>query len=377
MRVSHPKKGQAVLTTLIVLFSLAFLVALRSATLVSGEFGRSSVLQTSQESFFSAESALEDVLYRSSRGFPVGTSETVVVHGESVPITVSASGGAVTVSATGTKPNSARAVSLTASQGQNAGFFYGIHAGSAGFSMASNSEVRGDVFSNASVAGGSNSRIVGNANAVGIVSSPRPTVTGTRANNVSAVPLPMIDIAYWKAQANANNDPHVGNLEYSGNSPVFLGPKKIEGNFVMESNSSVTLRGPVHVTGNFTLDSNSDVYLDESFGSQGTVFIVDGTITIRSNGDIHGTSASPKGYIVLASLASGAAVELNSNTTAAVLYAPNGSAHIDSNASAVSVAAEGISMDSNSSINYDPALSGAQFSGGASSGWTFTGWGER
>jgi hypothetical protein len=244
--------------------------------------------------------------------------------------------------------------------------------------MGSNSRIIGNIYSNGNITGDSNSEIQGDASAVGTISSPRPTVTGVRAEGVAPQDMPQVDIAYWKAQANINNNPFVGNLVYDHGSST-LGPRKIEGDLTLDSNASLTLTGPVHVTGNFRMDSNSDLFLSESFSASTTVIVVGGSITFSSNSEVHSTTATPKGYILLLSeSASGTAIDLNSNNPInGAVYAPNGTVRIGSNTGVTSIAGRRIRLDSNATITYNFGLRRADFTGGPSSGGQITSWQEQ
>jgi len=59
------------------------------------------------------------------------------------------------------------------------------------------------------------------------------------------------------------------------------------------------MNGPIHVTGNFEIKNSAKLKLDEGFGSNGSVFIVDGKVDVNNNGQFEPTSANPKGYILV------------------------------------------------------------------------------
>src|SRR3989344_261019 len=253
---------------------------------------------------------------------------------------------------------------------QTIAFNYAAQTDLGGVEMYSNAVVNGNVYTNGNITGFSNSRINGEAWAAGTISSPDPTITVPPPHpNQATKDLPTFVAQYWKDAANINNDPYIGTLEYNSGSHN-LGPRKIEGNLTLNSNSWVTLQGPVHVTGNFAMNSNTRLYLDESFGTTGTVVIVDGTIQLNSNAEVFSTSATPKGYIILASTStSSTAIELNSNAKAGVLYALSGTLQINSNGTIVAMAANKLVLNSNATLTYDEGLASAQFSGGPGGSW--------
>jgi hypothetical protein len=253
-------------------------------------------------------------------------------------------------------------------------FNYAVQVGDGGLTMYSNAKVHGNTYSNGDIQGYGNSRIFNDAYAVGTISSPDPQIDGSTNPGADPMPMPEFDPDFWKEKANDNNDPHVGDYILNSGSHT-LGPKKIEGDFTMNSNSSLTLEGPIHVTGDFTMNSNNDIYLDESFGSAGTVIIVDGVITLNSNANIHTTTADPKGFILLASLdTTDSAIVLNSNATGGVYYAVNGGAQLYSNAEIVAITAQQLTLNANAELFYDSGLASSIFSGGPGGFWTIHEW---
>lgn len=377
MKYLSQERGQAAITTLIVLFGIVFLITANSASIVTNETKREGTFTNSQQSYFNAESAVEDVLYRVKKGYSVNSTESVIVGSSTVPVSITSTGGVETVAATGSIQNAERGVSATVFKGEGVDFFYGIQAGTTGITMNSNSTVTGNVFSNGSITGGSNASITGSALAVGSISTPNPSVTGTKTTAVTAAPFPNFDDVYWKAQANINSNPLVGDLNYNSNAVGSVGPRKIQGNVNIGSNAQVTLTGPLYITGNLNINSNGDLLIDNSFGTEGTVVVVDGTINIDSNAEVHTTNTTPKGYILLVSLSSGTAANLNSNASAgALVLAPNGTVNVNSNAHAVAITAKGVTLNSNATITYDSGLSDANFSTGPSGGWQIQSWGE-
>jgi len=269
---------------------------------------------------------------------------------------------------------SVRTQVTTTSSPTSIAFHYAVQIGDMGLTMYSNAQIKGNVYSNGNVTGYSNSKITGDTYAVGTISSPAPQISGTKNPGAPTQPLPSLDFNFWKTGANINNDQINGNYELNGNCPAqipTLGPRKITGYFKMNSNTCLKITGPLYVQGNFEMNSNSKLYLDESFGSSGTVIVIDGTIKLNSNSYIYSTSASPKGYIILATENSGTpAVELNSNSSNSIIYAPNGEVQINSNGKVVEVAAKKLTLNSNATLDYDQGLASATFTSGP--GGTFS-----
>ena len=248
-------------------------------------------------------------------------------------------------------------------------FHYAAQIGEGGVEMQSNAEIFGNVYSNGDITGAANTIIDGDAKAVGTISTPYPQVTGTKETGVAVQPLPDIKVQSWKDKANQNNNPIIGDLTISNSQD--LGPRKIEGNLTISGNNTkLTVKGPIHVTGNFIMNSNTELALDPSFGSSGTVIVVDGTITINSNVKIWPTTASPKGYILLVSTAdSSSAIDLNSDISGGLFYSNPGTTVLEANVDVVAITAYKLLLKSNATLKYDLGLASAKFTSGTGGGW--------
>jgi hypothetical protein len=371
----------ALLLTTVALF-VATALSLTSVFLFLNRANAAKNIAFSYESIYAAEAGVEDILlryYDTTKKLPSSYPAALLVGTASASTTLREDFlGNVILTSEGDRLSRVRALRIYASPIGPGAFHYAVQIGDLGLEMGSNSKVIGNVYSNGNITGDSNSEIRGDASAVGTISSPRPVVTGVRTEGVTPESLPQVDIAYWKARANINNDPFVGNLVYDHGSST-LGPRKVEGNLTLGSNAGLTLTGPVHVTGNFTMDSNSDLFLSESFSASTTAIVVGGNITFSSNAEVHATTSIPKGYILLLSEStSGSAIDIDSNNPIdGAVYAPNGTVAIGSNADATSIAGRRIRLDSNATITYDFGLRRADFTGGPSSGGQIISWQEQ
>lgn len=373
-------KGQAALTVVVFFVFITLAMTTGLAALSLKESGIQRIHAEAKRSYFVAEAGVEDVAYRIATGKNVSAEEVLVLDGRPGTTTTSQLGSVRTVTAVGDAATHIRKIVarvVETSDAQAISFYYGAHVGTGGLEMESNAVVNGNVHSNGNITGSSNTVINGNASAVGTISSPRPTVTGTKTSGAATVPFPVVDLNYWRNAANVNSDPIVGNYTLGGGTGSF-GPKKVQGNFTLNSNASFTVTGPIHITGNFAMNSNTHLYLDESFGNSGTVIVVDGSITFNSNAAVHTTSASPKGYILFATPStSGSAVAFNSNSTvASAFYAPNGTMEVESNGDVVSITVRKLELESNAEINYDTGLQNATFASGPGGGIVISGWQE-
>jgi hypothetical protein len=337
----------------------------------------------SAQAYYAAESGLEDALLRlidPAKNLPAASPYSVPVGGSMVQVDFSTDVfGVTTIETDGDSNNRVRSSQVQVGLNTLVGSIaYGAQIGDNGLTMNSNSTVNGNVFSNGDINGSSNSNINGDAIAGGTISSPNPTVSGTKTTGAASIPLPFIDIAGWQAAANINNDPFAGDMTLSGNGTTDLGPRRIDGNFTIGGNRIVTLNGPLYVTGDMTMNSNSEIKLNNSFASNGTVILVDGIITLNSNALLKGTTASPKGYIMLASTkATGDAIVLSSNSTIeGVLYAIESDLRVSSNGNATAIIGKGIVLNSNATVDYDLGLVTQQFSSGGGISYKLIDWKE-
>jgi hypothetical protein len=275
-----------------------------------------------------------------------------------------------------TNPKTVRKVraNLTAAPDDHGiAFHYGVQVGAGGLTMNSSSALFGGVYSNGKITGYSGAKINGDAYAVGTISSPTPSVTGQKKTGQPALPLPALDLDYWRNEANANNDPSAVGITLNSGSHG-LGPKRINGNLTLNG-ATLKLTGPLYVTGDFSMNSSSTLNLDSSFGSSGTVIVVDGKITLTSSSTINSTSANPKGYIMLATPKTGsAAVELNSSSKGGVFYAPNGDIQINSSSDPVAIIGYSLTLNSSSDITWDVGLASSDFTSGPGGSWVLKEW---
>jgi len=250
--------------------------------------------------------------------------------------------------------------------------------------------IQGDVYSNGNIGGNQcipdpenpenplTCQIIGNASTSG--SQIDWPVTGTKQIGVSPQqPLPNIDIAYWKAQAEAGG---TCRTSFSGSDPpcpnfsgpaLSLGPIKINGDLAVRTELTVT--GPIYVTGRLTIEaSGGKMKLASSFGSNSTVVVVDQSIIFDTFSQVLATSSSPKGFIVFVSNkqstepADAAIWFLNPDPTkplVTILYAPNGTVHLN-NITWVqgAIAAKDVNFDGADRVEYDPDVANVQFSTG-------------
>lgn len=241
--------------------------------------------------------------------------------------------------------------------------------------MANSSEVQGSIYSNGDITGSGPSTIEGDAYAVGIITSP-PLVRGNSFPGASPAPMPTVNYQDWKDAANPNdsdptNDPITCSPTCEITSSATIGPRKYIGNLIIrESGTIVTMAGPIHVTGNFEIKNSSELKLGDTFGSNGSVLIVDGTITVSNNGKLTPTSANPKGYILAVTTSTSlTAITISNLGATAIFYALDGEARLANQAGVTALVAKKLTLQNQSKLIYEQGLASTQFTSGPGGAW--------
>lgn len=280
-----------------------------------------------------------------------------------------------------TNPKAQRTIKVDAViNSQNIAFRYATQVGAGGIDMANSSTINGTVYSNGNITGSGTSTINGDAYAVGTISSPDPFVTGTKYQNQQSSQIPTIDYDKWKKAA-CDDDPNyptscltttVCSPTCTISSDTQIGTNKYQGNLVITNNAVVTLNGPIWITGNFSMSQGgTTLKLNNSFGSIGTMIIVDGTVNLTQGGQLSPTNANPKGYILLATTNSTAdpVMSISQSGATALFYALEGNAELSQSAHVVSLIANELTLSQSATLDYDQGLANSQFSAGPGGSW--------
>lgn len=327
-----------------------------------------------------AEAGIEKALWQLNQTAGSYTGELNTALGTTGVFTVSIankSSNIKTITSTGfvpnqTKPRSKRTLKVDAAiDNAQISFHYAVQVGTGGVIMNNNSVINGSLYSNksgVSISGSNGSIITGDAYAAGSITTPNPTVLGTKHENETPAEMPEIDYQTWKDVATAGGTTTCTptcNLATSN-----IGPGKYIGNLYITNGAIITLNGPVYVTGDVTVDNNGKVNLANSFGSNGTVFIADGTIAVSNNGGFNPNNSTPKGYIlVVTTSTSASAITISNNGANAVFYALLGGATLSNNSQVTALVASSLTMGNNSTLNYDSGLASANFTSGPGASW--------
>jgi len=294
----------------------------------------------------------------------IGTFEVTVIDKTSSLKTITSTGYIPNV----TSPRAKRTIRVDALiSSESISFRYAVLAGDDGIQMANSSEISGTAYSNANIQGSGPSTIDGDAYAFGNIDSP-PFVTGNSYPNSpkSEMPIknPSTFYQYWRDAANINEDPITCTPTCSITNSTEIGPQKYVGDLeISSSGTRVTMNGPVYVTGNFTIRNQAELKLNDTFGSTGTILIVDGTVTVRNNGYLKPTTANPKGYILVVTPSTASpAITISNMGASAVFYAQDGEIQLANQAQVSALVAKKLNLGQSAKLIYDSGLASAQFS---------------
>ncbi|MGD8744390.1 MAG: hypothetical protein PVJ52_02245 [Candidatus Woesebacteria bacterium] len=165
-----------------------------------------------------------------------------------------------------------------------------------------------------------------------------------------------------------------------------IGTIKIEGNLIKPQNVDIVVSGPVWVTGDIIFESNSEIALGDVTTSQ--MVVSDGKIESNSNisylpkeiTDDEGNVT--KAFLLFIStydsglesddplFCDDEAISLFSNNNSVLFYSTEGCILVNANSNFHgAILGEGIRVDNNSEVEYDPDLQGAIFGLTKSGGW--------
>jgi len=368
----------------------------------------------SSQAYYAAEAGIEDMVLRLENNMNLPNSYTFNVGAAFVINTVSDDiGGSRIITAEGNSLEKIRkiAVSYEVST-QDISFYYGAQVGDGGVIMKNGAEIRGNVFSNGSIAGLGlvTDTVIVARNGNGIedltvgkdayahsckdstISETLTYVSGGTIENCTAGQI--IDggtdeiqpkdfsitedmVQNWKNEAESGGIIN-GDLIIEENAS--LGPVKIEGNLLVQ-NAVLTITGTIWVTGTFDTGTNVEVRLDEnSYGDLSGVLVIDGSIQIRNNVILKGTS-SPSSYLLIMSDDSSLsekspAINVSNNAVGCVLFAPNGLLKINNNVELTEATAYQLLLENNAVISYEIGLENLKFTSGPGASWEVTSWKE-
>lgn len=175
-------KGAAMMVLVIFFMLISLTILTGIVTPVVKEFQIASDSFKSKQTYYLAESGIEDIFYRMKDSKQVGASETLVLGSSSVISTITdLPGNKKEISSFSDTNSIQRKVNITLTTGVGASFSYGILSGVGGFYMSNNSGIVGSVYSNGSISG--------SGNITGSATSANSSALTSDQSNGSGVPL--------------------------------------------------------------------------------------------------------------------------------------------------------------------------------------------
>ena len=182
-----------------------------------------------------------------------------------------------------------------------------------------------------------------------------------------ALPITQAQIDAWKAEAAAGGT-ITGNYSPPSSQTVYLGPKKITGDLILDNNQTLVVTGTLYVQGNIDVDNNGSIQLDPSFTSFSGAVVADGWIHMQNNGAFQG-SGNPSSFLMMLTTAEDgthhdAAIDLHNNVgEGTIFYAANGLVYLHNLVTAAQLTAESLYLNNNAVVIYNQNLANLRFLG--------------
>lgn len=425
--VTNFKKGQAtIIATLFFLF-ISLIVISGSSSLVLKESKIIKNLIFSKESYFLAESGIEDVSYRIMNLKSVDSTEILKIddfYATTTVVTLDTDQKEIT--AQGSVFNSIRKIKAKMTTDTSLSFHYGVQMGEGGLIMENNSLVSGNVYSNGPINGSGSNLIKGDvvsAGPNGLINSIHSTssayshnitnstidrdafyvnisntnVSGTLHPNspdqaTSTLPISDEIIQDWEEAAAVSviDSP----CPYEINDDITLGPVKITCDVEIKGNPTIVLLGPIWITGNLTAENTAIIKIDSSLGGKSVAIIVDkpadrstsSKILFKNSVSFQGSGSSGSYILVISqnnSAQGGGDVKaidvMNTVSGAILLYSGHGEIVLRNSLGSLGlkeVTAYKIRLQNSANVIYEKGLANMLFQSGPAGGYSFGNWSE-
>lgn len=183
---SYFEKGQAMLTAVMffLVISLTIILGITNPLVkqIKGGFEK----YKSDQSYYLAEAALEDAVYRLKTNKTIGSSETIILNGNSASATITTTATGKQITTSSTINNNVRKLETDILMGAGVAFNYGLQAGNGGVDMDGGSTVNGNIYSNGNI-NAISATITGSA-----VAADSASLTADISNDTPATPASSI-----------------------------------------------------------------------------------------------------------------------------------------------------------------------------------------
>lgn len=415
------------MTTLFLLSLMSVLTGGFATLAVEGERTARATFDGKQ-SYFVAESGVEDALYRVIQGDTVSSQEVMRIGDSFATTTITDISGGKSVTTVGDVEDFIRNVKAEITAGAAPiSFTSALQGGEGGILMENSSSIEGDVYSNGDIIGKNSSEVDGSAvsagpdgyvkgvEATGDVYANEiknsfiegdayyQTISGTTvlgtsypgSPDLATTSLAITDtqIEEWKTSAEAGGT-ITSPCPYELDSGVTtIGPIKINCDLKVKNSADLKLTGHVWVKGNITMENSADIIVDNSMGSDAVVIVADdpsnpesqGWIELKNSVDFIGNGQTGS-YILLISQntsaengGSNTAIDISNKVDGDFLvFAGHGKVVLQNKIELTGVSAYETHLQNKAKIIYDSDLSNLTFSssGTSSSGYSFSTWNE-
>ncbi|MBZ1345175.1 MAG: hypothetical protein KY055_00805 [Candidatus Nealsonbacteria bacterium] len=413
------QKGFTFFYLIILVLAVVCGIVISFGILIVGQQEIGGNIITSTQSYFAAEAGIEDTLLRLVKKMKLPNSYSLKVGQSLATIEISdAFGGSRTITSGGSFLNQIRRIQVVYQVStQKISFFYGAQIGDGGIKMQDTAKIEGNVFSNGSIVRvGGNPRITGtaivakNGNEInGLIIGLNANVHSCRNSKISGtltyvqggtiincpasatnvqteeikpkdLPISQSQIEQWKSEGLAGGIIS-GNYTLRRKQEVFLGPKKIEGNLIIQDQAKLLLTGTIWVTGNITLEDRGQILLNPAtYGSLSGLILADGKIIVQDRAKALGTGQAGSYLMLLSELDSvltgSEAIVIKDGPTIDIIYASRGYILLEDSIILRQVSGYGLKLKDNAKVTYEVGLADTTFTSGPAGDWKVVSWKE-
>ena len=404
------EKGFVTLLMAVLILVTMTSIGISMAVLIMGQHKISANILKSTQSYWAAESGIEDALLRLGKNMKWSSPYTLNVGDGSTAITISdIVGGSRTIISEGNVLNRIRKISVVYEiTSEKISFYYGAQVGDGGIQMQDTAKIEGNVFSNGSIVATANTEITGTVKVaktgnhlegatigedayVDICqnSNVSSTLTCSTSTNCTApvieelteeitttsLPISQSQIDQWKEEAKSGGT--IGDYTLSGKQKVSLGPQKIEGKLTVQDTAKLTVTGTVWVTGEIVIQNSAQVFLDKnSYGSLSGVIITDSKITVQDTPKISGSGEVGSYLMLLSTLFGDPAIVVQNSPELDIIYTSQGRIQLQDSIKLRQVSGWGLRLQNKAHVIYELGLQDSSFSSGPGGSWQVTSWRE-
>jgi len=163
MKKNKLQQGNIMLITVLFVCMIGASVILTSTKSTVSTTSNTKNLLQSKQSFATAESGIEDVLYRIKNNIAYSSQEVLNIGDSSTTTDTTSGASDKTISALGIFNGKNRGLNVNVVAGTGTSFSYGMQTGQGGISFGSNAGVVGNIYTNGPITGASNAYITGTA----------------------------------------------------------------------------------------------------------------------------------------------------------------------------------------------------------------------